>query len=198
MYGSSSVTLSKSVTKLAIHVRNSNDKSMAINQNIGSMGIGLNNLTVYANCFTEAVFNVTDEDHNLNMFKIKLITDCLKNVTRAQLDISADIEARLDGRAAVTSTDGLPAKIDQASQAMEGFARAADNVRGITALFFGIAQYALFVNYGLGELCKSLNLLANAISVVSDLAIAVLGLATAEGNVQVSFGNLANLSSKNN
>ncbi len=199
-YGLSSLRLSKSIDNLTAFISKSKHKSMTVIQYIGSISDGLDELIPAALCFSSAVREATDKYHNLNLFKVKSITDCLSKVTKAQNDISATIQARLNGRRAKSSTDldDLTAKIDKASHTMQGFADVADNVHGVTGFFFGIAANILLVDYGLIKLSQSLHQLANAITDLSDssfdeLSRALSGLAQTEKNINVAFHHLAYL-----
>lgn len=199
-YGLSSVRLSKSIDSLTAFIRRSTDKSATVYQYIGSISDGLDDLIPAALCFDRAVRAATDKYHNLNLFKVKSITDCLSKTTRAQYDISAAIQARLNGVPTDSSADldDLTAKIDKASQAMQGFADVADNVHGATGFFFGIAAHIVLVDYGLDKLSKSLHKLADAIndsadSSFDDLVRALHGLAQTEKNINVAFQHLAYL-----
>ncbi|XP_037032721.1 uncharacterized protein LOC119071773 isoform X3 [Bradysia coprophila] len=199
-YGLSSLRLSKSIDNLTAFIRKSTDTSLTVTQYIGSISNGLDDLIPAALCFDRVVREATDKYHNLNLFKVKSITDCLSKTTKAQYDISAAIQARLNGIPAESSTDldDLTGKIDRASQAMQGFADVADNVHGVTGFFFGIAAHILLVDYGLIKLSASLHMLANAISDSSDtsfdeLVRALHGLAQTEKNINVAFQHLAYL-----
>lgn len=198
-YGLSCLKLSKSIDNLTAFIRKSTDESTTINQYIVSIS-GVDDLIPAAICFAKAVRQATDMEHNLDFFKVKSITDCLSKTTDAQYDISASIQVRLEGAPAGPSIDlrELTSKIDRASEAMQGFADVADNVQGVTAVFFGVAANAVLVDYGLLKLSERLHLLASAISDSSDstfneLVRALHGLAETEKKINVAFQHLAYL-----
>lgn len=185
---------------MAAFIRISTDKSTTVTHHIGSMSAGLKDVIPAALCFDRAVRAATDKYHNLNLFEVKSITDCLSKTTKAQYDISAAIEASLNGVPATSPTnlDDLTATIIRASQAMQGFADVADNVHGATGFFFGIAAHIVLVDFGLIKLSTSLHMLADVISGSSnasfdDLVRALHGLAQTEKNINVAFQHLAYL-----
>lgn len=198
-YGRSALKLSESIDDLTASIGKLSDAS-TLSQFLGVINDGLDVLTPAAFCFNNATDQATDEEHNLNLFKVYSITDCLSNINKAQYDMSAAIDASLKGIPAESSTDldELAGKIEKAAVAVQGQADVADNVHGITGLFFGVAAFALSVDSGLEKLSNSLDNLANAIGALHDPAFdrlveALKHLAESEGNVQEAFIRLGSL-----
>lgn len=196
-FASSVGTLSQTVDKLSAFIRSSPQASTSLIRNLDGIDSGLDALIPAAQSFSQAIHDVTDQYGNLNVLKLSHVVDTLNDVSRAQLDVSAAIQAKLKGirSGSTTNLDDLVSKLKETSQAKQGFADVADAVHGATGLVFGTAADLLSVVGNIAALSKSLYGLAAAVSALSnplfdDLVAALNDLARTEGNVSTSFDRL--------
>lgn len=187
--------LAETIDDLSASIKKDPDTSAILTHDLGPINCILDDLVSGANAFTESTFSDTDENHNLNLFKIENILEGLKQVTHAQYDLRAAIKKKLSGPPPDGPSTGLEEfvrKIKAASVALGGFSRAADNVSGVSSLIFGVAAFVLGIVKNLKTLSESLYKLAETIS-ISDLISALKDLAKTYAGISAAFLRLAKL-----
>lgn len=187
--------LAETIDDLSAYIKKKPDASATLTHDLDPINCIFDDLISGANAFTESTFSDTDKDHNLNFFKIENILDGLKQVTRAQYDLSAAIKKKLSGPppdGSSTDLEEFVGKMEAASVALDGFSRAADNVAGVSSLFFGVAAIVLFIVKNLKILSESLYKLAEILSIY-DLVSALKDLAKAYAGISAAFLRLAKL-----